>query len=156
WRSSAYPRAHYYLAFLEVRDGNTTRALELLAKGEQLEPNVHFALERGQALIRGPRDFEGAMASYRSVLDRGDDVPGVLRAVALRGTGFVLIELDQLDEAERYFRESLALDPDSSVAKNELNYIARLRAGGRKAPPEIIATGGQKGMPPCGVCGGEF
>jgi tetratricopeptide (TPR) repeat protein len=156
WQPSAYPRAHYYLAFLEVRAGNYEGALDLLDAGEKLEPNAHFALERAQALLRGRRDRPGALACYQGVLDRGDEVPGPARAVALRGKGFVLIELGQLDEAERHFHESLRLDPDSEVAKNELRYIAQLRAGGRPAPPEIVATGGQKGPPPCAVCGAEF
>ena len=54
------------------------------------------------------------------------------RAKAMRGAGVTLIDLNRLDEAERMLLESLQIDPDSEVAKNELNYIKSLR-GGRSA-----------------------
>jgi tetratricopeptide (TPR) repeat protein len=156
WRTSAYPRAHYYLGFLEVKAGNYARAVELLDAGERLEPNPHFLLEKAQAYLRGFHDHQRAIACYEEVLEQGGEVSSLLRAVALRGKGFVLIEMDHLDEAEACFRASLHLDPSSQVARNELTYIARLRAGGRKAPPEIVTTGGQKGPVPCSECGKEF
>lgn len=48
--------------------------------------------------------------------------------MALRGMGFMLIELNRLDEAEQALRDSLKLDPGNDVALNELAYIRELRA----------------------------
>jgi tetratricopeptide (TPR) repeat protein len=156
WQTSAYPRAYYYLGFVEVKAGNYARALELLDAGERLEPNPYFLLEKAQAYLRGLGDHRQSIACYEEVLEQGADVPALLRAVAMRGKGFVLIEMDRLDEAETCFRDSLRLDPDSKVARQELHYIARLRQGGAKAPPQIVTTGGQKGPVRCGDCGQEF
>jgi Flp pilus assembly protein TadD len=57
-----------------------------------------------------------------------------------RGRGFVLTELGRLDEAEAAYRESLKIEPDSERAKNELQYIARLKAGGPSAPYALGLT----------------
>jgi Flp pilus assembly protein TadD len=50
------------------------------------------------------------------------------QAIALRGMGFSLIELNRLDEAERAFKQSLDIDPTNAVALNELAYIKDLRS----------------------------
>jgi tetratricopeptide (TPR) repeat protein len=47
---------------------------------------------------------------------------------AWRGMGFSLIEMNRLDEAEALFKKALALDPNDAHAKNELAYIAEVRA----------------------------
>ena len=59
-------------------------------------------------------------------------------AVALRGRGFVLVEMGQLDEAETAFEDSLELDPNNPIALNELQYVEHLRAGGPSAPLEAV------------------
>jgi tetratricopeptide (TPR) repeat protein len=51
---------------------------------------------------------------------------------AWRGMGFSLIELNRLDEAEAMFKKALTIDPNDARAKNELAYIAQVRAA--KAP----------------------
>jgi len=47
---------------------------------------------------------------------------------ALRGMGWVRSEQRRFDEAEKLFRECLALKPDDTKAKSELEYIAQQRA----------------------------
>jgi tetratricopeptide (TPR) repeat protein len=47
---------------------------------------------------------------------------------ALRGQGYALLELGDLAASERKYRESLALDPDDALSKQELDYIAGLKA----------------------------
>lgn len=49
------------------------------------------------------------------------------QARALRGMGFVEIEMGDLDKAEESFRKSLKIIPDHPGAKSELQYIADLR-----------------------------
>ena len=48
--------------------------------------------------------------------------------MSLRGLGFSLIELKQLDEAEKAFQESLQIEPENKLAQNELAYIQQLRS----------------------------
>ncbi|MEQ1780166.1 MAG: tetratricopeptide repeat protein [Hyphomonadaceae bacterium] len=97
---------------------------DLMGLGE-LRPML--LVEQGAAL-GALRRLDEAMASYEEALA----IPGVddqTRAYMMRGRGGILIDLERLDEAEASFRESLKLAPDSAVAKNELQYIANLRAG---------------------------
>ncbi|MDG9671041.1 tetratricopeptide repeat protein [Hahella sp. CR1] len=51
----------------------------------------------------------------------------VYKAAALRGIGFILIEMQRLDEAEEALQKSLAIEPGNDTALNELAYIKELR-----------------------------
>ena len=62
------------------------------------------------------------------------------RALLVRARGVTLIELGRLDEAEGALRASLDLEPDSAVARRELDYIAELRARGEAAREPIVLT----------------
>ncbi len=46
---------------------------------------------------------------------------------AMRGTGYSLIELGRLDEAEEKFKECLKINSDDEAAKQELHYIEQSR-----------------------------
>lgn len=46
---------------------------------------------------------------------------------ALRGQGFVLSDMNRLDEAESRYHACLRLNPEDEKAKHELKYIAELR-----------------------------
>lgn len=63
---------------------------------------------------------------------------------AWRGQGFVYTETNRLDEAEKMYRKCIELDSNDSRARNELGYIAQLRATGKKAPS--VTVGGPYGM----------
>lgn len=152
WRENAYPRAYYYMGFLEVERGRPQEALQWMDAGQKLEPQQpHFRLEKGKALS-SLGDFPGALTLYSEVLVMGEDISPMDRAAALRGQGFQLIELNRIDEAEACFLDSLALDPTSEVAHGELGYIAHLRKGGSIAPSETVKTGGQSSIV-CASCG---
>lgn len=56
---------------------------------------------------------------------------------ALRGQGFVLIEIDELDEAEKRYRASLEVDANDTRAKNQLAYITQRRAAALQGPVGI-------------------
>ena len=49
------------------------------------------------------------------------------RAVALRGQGFAYSELQRWDEAVKAYQRSLKYEPDSELARNELQYIEQNR-----------------------------
>ena len=49
------------------------------------------------------------------------------RAVALRGLGYIFIERKQWNEAIKFYKASLKDEPDSKVAKSELEYIQQQR-----------------------------
>lgn len=49
------------------------------------------------------------------------------RAVALRGQGFALSELQRWDEATKAYKQSFKYEPGNEIAQNELRYIAEHR-----------------------------
>lgn len=153
WIGNAYPRAHYYMGFLCVKTQRYREAIGYLERGQALEPtNPKFTLEKAQALIQ-LGDKQTALALYDSVMDVNPHVSNKEIAFAERGRGFVLIEMGRIEEAESAFMSSLVKDPDSQVARNELNYIDHLRQGGKVAPTESVET---KTMPVCAVCEKQF
>lgn len=153
WIPNAYPRAHYYLGFLYVKLKQFDRAIQYLDRGSALEPtNPKFVIEKAQALLQSGRKQE-ALQLFESIESTSEFVTGNDFACALRGRGIVLIELGRLDEAEQSFRRSLEIQPNNSVALNELRYIAHLRAGGRVTYTESSQTFGP--APTCVMCGGR-
>lgn len=155
WIGNAYPRAHYYMGFLCVKRKQFDRAIEFLDKGQRLEPtNPMFALEKAQALVHSGRHAE-SLALYGSVREIGPFVSARNVAVARRGRGFVLIEMGDLDAAEVAFRESLEIEPNNSVALNELQYINHLRRGGGAVSAEAVTSTGAD-LSLCAVCGKGF
>lgn len=153
WVLSAYPRAYFYLGFLRVKARQFEEAIIYLDAGAALEPNAKFACEKGQALTHVHRIKE-ALACYRSVGPPSPRVTTGTAAIALRGEGFVLIELGDLEAAAEAFHRSLALDPSSPVARDELDYIARIRQGGRATHNEVVTT--QSASFRCSRCGEPF
>ncbi|APR75496.1 Hypothetical protein A7982_00842 [Minicystis rosea] len=151
WQRSAYPRAFYYLGFLRVKQQRPADAIAFLDAGLALEPrNALLRLEKAKATgLLGDR--AGQVRLAREVIDMEDEVPGNQRAMAMRSAGFALIEEGDLDAAEHWFHRSLELDPESSIAHDELEYIADLRRGGRRAPAKTVQTGGEREHH-CTVC----
>ena len=97
-----------------------------------------IAGERAIALVK-----LGRLPEALAVYDEGIKLSATdarLRARMQRGRGYVLTELGRLDEAEAAYQESLKIEPDSQLAKRELEYITRLRFGGTPAPSQIITV----------------
>jgi tetratricopeptide (TPR) repeat protein len=132
WLANAYPRAFYHLGYLLLDAGDPARAIAFLDRGLQLEPSsAKLASEKAQALIRLGRHKE-AKAIYEGLLAAEGFVSVHDRAAALRGKGFILIEEGDLPAAEATFQQSLELDPDSKMARQELEYINQLRTRARR------------------------
>ncbi|MDE2134201.1 MAG: tetratricopeptide repeat protein [Alphaproteobacteria bacterium] len=143
--NNPYPPISLYLGSYYNEIGKPEEALRVLDAGLKLYGmrgvfgvGAHRPLlisERGAALASLKR-WPEALANY----DEGLALTGIDdrdRARLYRGRGFALTELGRLDEAEQAYRDSLKLDPDSKIAEGELDYIARLRAGGAKEPGGI-------------------
>lgn len=167
WLRNAYPRAHYYMAFVYVERRDWNEAIRWLDAGQTLEPSqAWFRFEKARVLSAIER-YADALGLYASVLE--DDMEtsvakaaarvvlsSRMRAIALRGVGFQLIELGRIDEAEAFFTVSLNHDPESPIAKNEIAYIHHLRSGGEPLPQlgDTWSWPKSAGLA-CGVCGTE-
>lgn len=144
--ANPYPLVSFYLGTYYNEIGRSEDALRALDAGLALptplpgsdigETAPLLIGERGAALeaLKRPQD---ALANF----DRGLNIKSLKadqRALMLRGRGFALTELGRLDEAEKSYRDSLAVEPNNQRAMNELTYIQRLRAGGPTAPTALF------------------
>ena len=75
-----------------------------------------------------------ALAAYDAALEASQDDDKDGKAIIQRGRGYVLTELNRLDDAEAAYNESLKLQPGNALALHELDYIKGLRAGKPEAP----------------------
>ncbi len=120
--------------------GEHERALTVLRKGLQLQPdNAALAAEAGVALNK-LRRFDEALATYDGILASHSMMSPQDEARANRGRGFALTELGRLDEAEAAYKRALVLVPDDQVAAGELAYIARQRAAAPPAAAPVVTN----------------
>ena len=146
--NNPYPALALALGSYYNEIGRFDEAVRVLGKGmtlyavPDLGMGMHMPLiatEHALALARLGKLAE-ALAAYDDALSlaAAEDMD---KARMQRGRGYVLTEMGKLDEAQAAYEESLKLEPGNKIALNELEYIKQLRAGGEKAPTEIVAPG---------------
>jgi hypothetical protein len=107
-------------------------ALTYLDRGLAMQPqNGRLTSEKATALVNLHRPGD-ALAMIDAWLAANPLGGATTRARLLRNKGFALVELDRLDEGEAAYRDSLKAEPGHQGALYELDYIAKLRAGGAK------------------------
>jgi len=129
WLDWAFREALLVKAFLAAGHRRFEDSLEILRVEAAFAPfTAAVHCERGYVLNQMQRPNEG-LDAYRFALELAmrfessrPDMP-----VAWRGIGYSLIELDDLEGAEKAYQESLRLQPDNPLAKQELEYIQKLR-----------------------------
>jgi len=137
WVKSAYPRAHYYLAFLATEAGNFPQALTHLEAGLRLEPDQPYLLCEMAVVLHGLNEHEKAKKAFVRALTERAYSPPALRAKIYRGLGVCLIDMQKYDEARSCLEMSLQYAPDNPVALNELRYIRYLNRGGKPVESDI-------------------
>lgn len=93
--------------------------------------NPNYVAEYAFAL-RTSGDLDGAFSNYQRAEDLASSLSDKVakkrwRSVALRGLGYIYVERQQWDEAEKAYKASLKDDPGSELAKSELEYIKQHR-----------------------------
>jgi tetratricopeptide (TPR) repeat protein len=92
--------------------------------------NSHFLGEMGE-WYKTRHEWTQARAWFEKAREASelspDDRKSNDKRRAMRGIGFVLIENGTLDEAEKIFRDVLAIDPNDDHAQRELQYISEHR-----------------------------
>jgi len=135
WLDTSCANVYIRLGYIAVELRDAAQALRWLDRAHETAPYEPEALtERGVALNM-MRDWAGALDSYQRalVLTRTHPEAAYAQALALRGTGYALIELGDLAAAQSAYEDSLKLEPGNKVANNELTYIKQLRE--REAKP---------------------
>ena len=141
WIPDVYMDAALLVGIYYNEIGQSDRALAVLGPAQAMAPDYATLLaETGAALAKLGRGPE-ALPLYDTALSSGDlGISDLDKARLLRAKGFVLTDMNRLDEAERAYRDSLKLEPDHANAKSELAYIAHLRAGGAVGKPNLISS----------------
>jgi tetratricopeptide (TPR) repeat protein len=134
WAAAYFLKAY---ALLELKRPEEARA-SLQAAIDLAPRNVQYRNEMGAVHAAG-RNLEAAMQSFKEAESMAREASaGAQRndhlGRALRGQGFVLIEMKRLDEAAQAYRQSLEFNPGNRSAAGQLAYIESLRAG---APPVV-------------------
>jgi tetratricopeptide (TPR) repeat protein len=111
-------------------------ALAVLQRLTALAPmHTQYFIELGYAYrINGRNDK--AEEAYRAALEHADFAEDEKtkkrnRAFSQRGIGYMLVEKGDLEGAEKAYKQSLKDEPDSTVAKNELDFISQQRKGAK-------------------------
>lgn len=127
-KGNPFPAAAFYLGSYDNEIGKPDDALAALDRGLIAGPKATLLIaERNAALIALHR-WDDVLAGAARGLAIANLSPRD-HALMLRNRGFALTELKRLDEAQQAYQDSLALEPDNTLAKNELCYIAGLKAG---------------------------
>jgi tetratricopeptide (TPR) repeat protein len=130
WVIDYCPNAYNTAAFLYVALGDKDKAFEHLDLAIALAP-LWAEPHNERGYLHGKlKDFPSALVSYKKAVDLADNYKSsaYVKPIALRGMGFILIEMGELERAKKIFEESLVLEPNNKLAENELEYIRQLQA----------------------------
>jgi tetratricopeptide (TPR) repeat protein len=126
--SPAWADAWYLKSYALTELQRMAEARAALEKALALSPSyAPFLSELGHS-FQLSRDWQRALALFQAaeesvglISDEGSRLRQHTRA--LRGQGYSLIELGDLDSAEKKYRQALQLDPGDTTSKQQLEYI---------------------------------
>lgn len=130
----AYKEALQLKAYVYAGNREFDEALKVIALIEKVAPVSSGTKTEKGFILSSQKKFDESLEVYQEAFAICEQYrsQAVYKAMSLRGMGFVLIELKQLEEAERFFKQSLDIEPGNETALNELRYIAGLRAAQKK------------------------
>ena len=142
----AYSRLFYFYAVIHIERGNLEQAENYLLQGLKQIPNDPYLLcEMGMLYLQkykmtlDDNNLDISSSYFFKVIEEQLYCPSGMMARALRGIGFNLIELGELDVAEEVFIASLEYE-DNPVAYNELEYIELIRTENDSSLPKISTS----------------
>jgi tetratricopeptide (TPR) repeat protein len=124
----AWCDAYFLRGYALIELGRTGAARAALERAVQLAPReAHYRSELAELYAR-EKNWNEALAAFDASATVAEESVQKERknaelGRALRGKGYVLVELGRLDEAEAMYRRCLALDPADRKAMNELRYV---------------------------------
>jgi tetratricopeptide (TPR) repeat protein len=124
--------AYYFRGYAYGSLGDTTEAEASLKQALALSPsNSQFLSELANA-FEHQKDWPNALKTFQdadaaAINAARPEVKIPLRCRALRGQGYVLVELHRLDDATQKYQECLGINPGDQASMRELGYIQGLR-----------------------------
>jgi hypothetical protein len=129
------------LAEVHRKNGDVTRALELLRVGLELHPNyipASIVLGRCQQDLG---DLPAAEEAFAHVLRLDDE-----NVIALKSLADINEWQDRLDDAERWLRRLISVDRSNDEARQQLQRIEAAKEKGSRSAP-APAAGSEAGVP---------
>ena len=112
--------------------GAIAAARDAIQKAVALSPQNALYLGELAYTYQADKAWDQAIATFKLAEEAAHYSPEDQRiheiTRALRGEGYVLVELEQLDEAAAQYKKALSLNPEDRQAKAELGYIDTLKA----------------------------
>jgi tetratricopeptide (TPR) repeat protein len=129
WIDIACPTAYHLTGYLYAGMKRMPEAMPWLDRAIALAPYFPDPRNERAFVLAQTASLPEALAAYRDTLALAEAHPSAacIRPLSLRGIGYVLVEMGDLDGAQASYEASLQIDPDNETAKNELEYIARQR-----------------------------
>lgn len=155
----AYTKVYYLYAVINIERGNWQKAEEYLLSGlKQVPDNPHLLCEMGMlcqsryiSTLKNEY-LKASFAYFSQVLENDSFCSSRMFARALRGIGFNLIEVGDLDTAEKFFTSSLTYD-DNAIAHEELAYIEKIRKKENPQQPTTVMSNTNSDVD---ICSYEF
>ena len=134
--SSTWAEAWFLKSYALTELHRSAEARAALEKALALSPSYARYLSEYAYLHHQTKDWKRSLELYKQAEDSvklisDPKVQVIEHTRALRGQGYALVELGDLDAAEARYRASLQLDPDDEISKKELEYVQQQR-GKRK------------------------
>jgi tetratricopeptide (TPR) repeat protein len=132
----AWCDAYFLRAYGLIDLGRNAEARQSLEKAIGMSPkNAHYVSELA-SVYRIEKNWKEALAKYETAAQLARDFsPPESRVIelgeALRGKGYVLVELGRFDEAEATYKQCLEINPADKVAIGELGYVQSHRKQGK-------------------------
>jgi Flp pilus assembly protein TadD len=124
--------AYFVKSYALQELGRIAEAKAEINKALALSPSNSLYLSELGSICVLQKDWPGARRIFRKAEEDASLSPENARLVELgqarRGTGYVLVELGLLDEAEKKYKQCLADEPNDKKAKTELEYVRGLKA----------------------------
>jgi tetratricopeptide (TPR) repeat protein len=135
-----WSEGYFLKGFVLNGSGQTDAAEPWLQKALAMAPmNSQYLLELGNLYTRQKNwpaaldDFHKGEEASRAFAP--DTVKNSDLGKAWRGIGYVLVEQNKLDEAEKIYQQCLDLNPGDQRAANELKYVRSLKDKAAAAKP---------------------
>lgn len=130
--NSTCSNAYYLLGYANLELGLAKKAKENILSALQLSPmNSEYLSELGY-IYQIQKDWINSLITFEQAEESAEafspeQVKNIELARALRGSGYALIEMGKLDEAEEKYKQCLLIDNQDKKALHELQYIKKLR-----------------------------
>ena len=129
WLKNTYPKCCYYLAVIHIESKNFEDAFKVLNKGLELEPDNPTLLSELALWFcvvgmdnKDETFLHKSIEYYNKAFNSRVFNTNEQKASALRGIGFVFIELKDYEQAKKFYEKSLEYE-DNEIAQNELKFI---------------------------------